>query len=207
MPNEKSNHMHLLIITGFLGSGKTTLLLKIAELVGNRGYKVAIMVNEVGDIGIDDQFMRSLGFNVWELLGGCICCSLAGDVTGTLERISSEFNPDIILLEPTGAADPKNLMDVLKNYHGPPFKSLTRVALLDALRLDMLTAVVGPLITSTINQADLVLINKADAASSQELAFAEDTVHQLKPELPLFNICARDKITPRVIKELLPWMN
>jgi len=175
--------MHLLIITGFLGSGKTTLLLKIAQLAGNCGHKVAIMVNEVGDIGIDDQFMRSLGFNVWELLGGCICCSLAGDVNGTLEKIQADFSPDIVLLEPTGAADPKNLMEILKNYQGPPFKSLTRVALLDAIRLDMLMTVVGPLITSTIQQADLVLVNKADEASSKELATAQETIHQI------FRIC------------------
>jgi len=199
--------MHLLIITGFLGSGKTTLLLKIAQLAGNCGHKVAIMVNEVGDIGIDDQFMRSLGFNVWELLGGCICCSLAGDVNGTLEKIQADFSPDIVLLEPTGAADPKNLMEILKNYQGPPFKSLTRVALLDAIRLDMLMTVVGPLITSTIQQADLVLVNKADEASSKELATAQETIHQINPRRPVFNICARDTIASKVVKELLPWMN
>jgi G3E family GTPase len=199
--------MHLLVVTGFLGSGKTTLLLKLAGLARACDRKVAILVNEIGEIGIDNQLMRHLGHNVWELLGGCICCSLAGDVIGTLERIQADFDPDIVLLEPTGAADPRNLMNILNKYHGVHFTSLTRVALLDPLRLTVLMAVLSPLITTTVQQADLVLINKADAASPEEMAFAFETIRQLSPSVPVDTLCARNEIDSRIIRKLLPWMN
>lgn len=199
--------MHLLVVTGFLGSGKTTLLLKLAGLARDCDRKVAILVNEIGEIGIDNQLMRHLGHNVRELLGGCICCSLAGDVIGTLEKVKADFDPDIVLLEPTGAADPRNLMTILNKYHGVHFTSLTRVALLDPLRLTMLMAVLSPLITTTVQQADLVLINKADAASPEEMDFAFETIRQLSPSVPVDTLCARNEIDPRVIRKLLPWMN
>lgn len=199
--------MHLLVVTGFLGSGKTTLLLGLAELARSRDRKVAILVNEIGEIGIDNQLMRHLGHNVWELLGGCICCSLAGDVIGTLERVQADFDPDVVLLEPTGAADPRNLMTILNKYHGVYFTSLTRVALLDPLRLTMLMAVLSPLITTTVQQADLVLINKADVASPEEMDFAFETIRQLSPSVPVDTLCARKEIDPRIAGKLIPWMN
>lgn len=199
--------MHLLVITGFLGSGKTTLLLRLAALACSGGYKVAILVNEVGEIGIDNQVMRRLGLNVWEILGGCICCSLAGDVAGTLEKVKADFDPDLVLLEPTGAADPRNLMNILNRYHGAQFTSMFRVALLDPLRLTMLMAVLSPLITATVQQADLVLINKADAASPEEMAFALETIRQLSPSVPASSFCAREAIDAQLIGKLLPWMH
>ena len=199
--------MHLLIITGFLGSGKTTLLLKLAEAAREKGRKTAILVNEVGEIGIDNQLMRQLGFNVWELVGGCICCSLAGDVIGTLERVEKDFQPDLVLLEPTGAADPRNLMNILGSWRGRPFASLIKAALLDPLRLEMLMAVASPLITAAMDQADLILINKADIASAEELAYARETALKHRPENRIFTLAAREGVEPELKEGLLPWMD
>jgi G3E family GTPase len=196
-----------LIITGFLGSGKTTLVRRLAELANKKGQKVAILVNEIGDIGIDDQFMRRLGLNVWELLGGCICCSLAGDLPGTLLKVQEDFSPDLILVEPTGAADPRNLTKALDGYHGRPWKSLIRAALLDPLRIEMLMEVVTPLITATAQQADLILITKADKASEGELAYALEVARDINPEAPLHKISAKRGISSEVVRGLLPWMS
>ena len=198
--------MHLLIITGFLGSGKTTLLLRLAELAQKQEKKVAILVNEVGEIGIDNQIMKQLGFNVSELLGGCICCSLAGDVIGTLERVQKKYQPDFVLLEPSGAADPRNLMNILAAYKGIPFKSLIKAAIIDSVRLDMLMKVISPLIITTMEQADLILINKADEASPKELDKAYNIALKYMPSNKIFKVCAHDEIEPDIIRELLPWI-
>jgi G3E family GTPase len=98
-------------------------------------------------------------------------------------------------------------MNILNKYHGVHFTSLTRVALLDPLRLTVLMAVLSPLITTTVQQADLVLINKADAASPEEMAFAFETIRQLSPSVPVDTLCARNEIDSRIIRKLLPWMN
>ncbi len=64
--------MRLLMVTGFLGSGKTTLVIKLVQAAITQGQRVAILVNEIGEVGIDDQLMRQLGLNVWEMVNGCI---------------------------------------------------------------------------------------------------------------------------------------
>jgi G3E family GTPase len=96
--------MHLLLIAGFLGSGKTTLTINLSRAAVARGQRVAILVNEIGEIGIDNQLMRQLELNVWELFGGCICCSLSGDLVSSLQKLDSSYNPDLVILEPSGAA-------------------------------------------------------------------------------------------------------
>ena len=94
--------MRLFLFTGFLGSGKTTLIIKAARYAAEQGKKVAVLVNEIGELGIDDQLMKKLGMNVWELLNGCICCTLSADLVSTLHQLSTEYRPDIVMIEPSG---------------------------------------------------------------------------------------------------------
>ncbi len=199
--------MHLLTIAGFLGSGKTTFLLRVAAWARQRDLKVAVLVNEAGEIGIDNELMRRQGLDVRELLGGCICCSMAGDMAGALESVGREFSPDLILVEPTGAADPRNLQIALNAYKGPPFESRVQVVLVDPLRLEMLMNVVTPLITSTILQADLVLVSKADEASDEEKAYARRVIREIKPEAPFHFVSAEEGLKTETIRELMPWTN
>ena len=198
--------MHLLMITGFLGAGKTTLLLRLAEFARNKDKKVAIIVNEIGDIGVDNQLMQQLGFNVRELLGGCICCSLAGDIIDTLRELQGQDQPDLVLLEPTGAADPKNLIKILDANKHFFFKSLTKIALIDPLRMEMLMAVASPLILSTLELADVTLINKADAAIPEELKYTRKIALKYAPANRIITISAKNKLTDRLTRRLLPWI-
>jgi G3E family GTPase len=196
-------HMRLIIISGFLGSGKTTFLIQIAKAATAKGLKVAILVNEVGEIGIDDQFMRQLDLNVWELLGGCICCSLAGGVAETLQKLEKQYRPDYVLLEPSGVADPKNVAMALDGYQSDSLAGVGKVALIDPLRLDMLMEVLTPLTTSTIKAADIILINKADAATPDELVYARQVVGEIKPAARLMTISVKEDTSPDLIEEIL----
>ncbi|MCP8317592.1 MAG: hypothetical protein H3Z51_12160 [archaeon] len=106
--------MQFLIISGFFGSGKTTLILELArELVIKRGKKVGIIVNDLGEVGIDDKVMRSYGLNVKEMFGGCICCEIAVNLPTTLKALKEAYNPDVVILEPSVIADGSNVKKVL----------------------------------------------------------------------------------------------
>ena len=88
--------MDKIIISGFLGSGKTTLLLRIAKsLVEDSGRKIAIIENEIGKVGVDDQTIAAEGLTVKELFSGCVCCSLRLDLINTLLELERNVNPDI----------------------------------------------------------------------------------------------------------------
>lgn len=195
------------MISGFLGTGKTTLLLRLAEYARHRDQKIAILVNEIGEIGVDNQLMEHLGFDVRELLGGCICCTLAGNVLETLKNLRTEANPDLVLLEPTGAADPRNLVKTIGASDLSLFHSIIKVALLDPLRLDMLMAVASPLILSSLEPADVVLINKTDVASSEELDSALAIASEYASEAQIMSISAKNELTSELIGSLLPWLH
>ena len=196
--------MHLLTVSGFLGSGKTTLIIKLAEAATRKGRRVAILVNEVGEIGIDDQLMHQLDLNVWQLLNGCICCTLAKDLPGTLQKLTKDYSPDLVLLEPSGAADLQKVLSALVYYRGEPLQSRRNVILLDPLRLKILIKVLNPLITSQINHADVVLINKADVATDEEIKYARGIVAELKYNGNARCLSVKKNLDPALLAELLP---
>jgi G3E family GTPase len=180
--------VHLLLTTGFLGSGKTTFIIRYANHLISAGKKVAILVNEIGEIGIDDQLMKQLDLNVWEMMGGCICCTLSGNMVEALQQIDADYNVDLVILEPSGAAEPGNILIALPYYKGKPLESIRSIALLDPLRITELYQILTPLITKQIENSDKMVLTKADLANDQELEAAEKIARELNPEGQLFII-------------------
>ena len=102
------------IISGFLGAGKTTLIKKlIAEAF--QGEKLVLIENEFGEIGIDGGFLKDAGIQITEMNSGCICCSLVGDFGEALKKVLTQFQPDRILIEPSGVG---KLSDVIRAVQG-----------------------------------------------------------------------------------------
>ena len=171
--------MPVTVITGFLGSGKTSLLNHI--LNNAQGLKVAVLVNEFGDINIDSQLLVSTEQNMVELSNGCICCtineSLVDAVYQVLER---EDQIDYLVIETTGLADP---LPIMMTFVGTELKNLTRldsvVGVVDAETFgpDLLkhSAYGNQLIYS-----DVILLNKTDLVNADELAAIEQNIHLLK---------------------------
>jgi G3E family GTPase len=196
--------MHLLVISGMLGSGKTTFILNLAKSAVETGCTVAILVNEIGEIGIDNQYMRQLDLDVYELIGGCICCTLSADLVKTLEQLEANYQPDIVLLEPSGAADLRSLTDGLQYYHSKSLQSLRYLAILDPLRNRMFMEVITPLVTSLIKSADTVLISKIDLASDEQLRETLSVASKLNPHAKQFQLSAKQSLDMQLIGELLP---
>jgi G3E family GTPase len=199
--------MHLLLLSGFLGSGKTTLILPLSKAVVQSGYRVAIIINEIGEIGIDNQVMRHLDLNVWELVAGCICCTLSGDLVATLQMLDSDYEADLVIVEASGAADPKSILGVLPYYRGRSLSSVRTASVLDPLRLPMLIEVMTPLITSQIQHADLIIVSKTDLATSEQIEFARRTAHEINPIARIVTAAVRGHLEPELTSELLPWKN
>jgi G3E family GTPase len=196
--------VHLLLITGFLGSGKTTLILQLAQAVLQRGQRAAILVNEIGEIGIDNQLMKQLDLNVWELLNGCICCTLSADLVSTLQTLDADYAPDLVIIEPSGAADPRSILSALPYYRGQPLQAIRTVTIVDPLRLAVLMEVLTPLVTSQIQNADLILVSKADLASPEELEFADQTARSINPQARVLHTGPQAGRDPATLAEILP---
>lgn len=101
------------IISGFLGSGKTTLIKKILDFYKNE--KVVVIENEFGEIGIDANIIQKDGLDIIELQNGCICCSMKLNFKDTILKVAKEFNPDRIIIEPTGIAMLSEILLMINN--------------------------------------------------------------------------------------------
>ena len=195
------------VITGFLGSGKTTL---VRHLLQNaNGRRIALIINEFGDLGVDGEILKACGNeacsedDIIELSNGCICCTVADDFIPTMEKLlASPRRPDHIIIETSGLALPQPLV---RAFNWPEIKSRVTVdsvvAVIDGKALsegrfaDDEAAIaaqrerdpnvdhenpIQELFNDQLNSADMVLLNKSDLLSSDEL---QQINAQLKPRL------------------------
>ena len=169
------------VLTGYLGAGKTTLLNRI--LTGNHGKKYAVIVNEFGEIGIDNDLIVESDEEIYEMNNGCICCTVRGDLIRVVEglmRRPGRF--DAIIVETTGLADPVPVAQTF--FMDDDVRQKTEldavVALVDAKHLP-LRLKDSREAEDQIAFADVVLINKTDLVSPEELARVEATVRAINP--------------------------
>ena len=101
------------IISGFLGAGKTTFIKKLIDQV-YAGEKLVLIENEFGEIGIDGGFLKDAGIEITEMNSGCICCTLVGDFSEALQKVLKEYEPDRVLIEPSGVGKLSDIVKAIK---------------------------------------------------------------------------------------------
>jgi len=185
--------MRVLVLAGFLGSGKTTVALQIARAAQAAGQRVALIVNERGEAGVDNQLVARLGFDVRELLGGCICCSLVAELAPALEALAATTRPDLVIVEPSGIAEPAQIRAALR-FARVPGLDMRSVSVVDAQRIGELMEVVTPLLTKQMAHADLAVVCKADIASTPQTEAACRIVGEHAPQTDPYVIDAREPL-------------
>ena len=170
--------MNVLCIAGFLGSGKTTILLEVAHALAEDGSSLAVIENEIGEVGIDGGYVREQGLPVRELFGGCICCTLQVGLVETFRTVSDAYHPDWVVIEPTGLAAPGEITDLVA-ANVPELDRLRVLTVVDAERWPMLLQVVEPLGTSQLESADVVAVNKIDVVDETALVAVLESVRAL----------------------------
>lgn len=170
--------MDMTIVSGFLGSGKTSTILSAIPIIGERGKKVAVIVNDFGQIGIDAKVMQRYGLDVKELAGGCICCTLGASLLSTIQKLGVAFRPDLIIMEPTGIADPGGILANMEKYRGPPVKAIRVIHIIDAPRFDAIIKAMGRIFAKHMEVADVIVINKMDEVEQEDLHRIEKRVRE-----------------------------
>ena len=161
--------------SGFLGAGKTTHIKKLIK-EAYAGEKLVLIENEFGDIGIDGGFLADAGIKINELNSGCICCSLVGDFAKALKKVCEEYNPDRILIEPSGVG---KLSDVIRAVYSAGLKDCTintYTAIVDAAKCKMYMKNFGEFFNDQIETANCIIFTHADVAGEAKLKNAVELV-------------------------------
>ena len=169
------------ILTGFLGAGKTTLLNHI--LANQQGVKTAVLVNEFGEIGIDNDLIIATGEDMVELSNGCICCSINGELLEAVYRILDRPDPvDYLVVETTGLADP---LPVAMTFLGSDLRESTRldsiITLIDAENFSD-EILDGEVARAQVVYGDILLLNKCDLVSEERLSEVESRLRGIKTD-------------------------
>jgi len=171
----------LIVLTGFLGSGKTSFLRHFIEYQTQRSRFVAVIQNEIGAVGLDGKL---LDYAVTEIDEGCVCCSLSGSLNRAVKGILASFDPDYIIVETTGLANPFNMLEEMDELTDlARFDSiLTVVDAKNALK----TLAEHPIAMDQLRAADIVMLNKRDLVDAGELEAVMQAVKSHNPHAPVF---------------------
>lgn len=221
----REKEMKAIVLGGFLGAGKTSILLQLinyllaqdsnlqqsTEVEGDghsrqtiaadyvdTNTKVAIIENEIGQVGIDGATLSGAGVTLRELVSGCICCSLSGELEATVRVLQWQLNPEWLLVEATGLAYPDKTVENVRKG-AAHLSSLKLIVLVDAARFRALKTV-SPLINAQIIPADLLILNKVDLASDTELDFVRGQLRALNPNAQILEVSALEPLTDDFFK-------
>jgi len=157
------------IFSGFLGAGKTTLIKKLLK-EALAGTKVVLIENEFGEIGVDGGFLQEAGIQIKEMNSGCICCSLVGDFGSSLKEVLDKYEPERILIEPSGVG---KLSDVIKAVQGVDMsKNVTlnsAVAVVDAKKCKMYMKNFGEFFINQIESAGTIILSRTKDMPEEKL--------------------------------------
>jgi G3E family GTPase len=186
------------ILTGFLGAGKTTLLNHI--LSNQQGVKTAVLVNEFGEIGIDNDLIIATGEDMVELSNGCICCSINGELLDAVYRILDRPDPvDYLVVETTGLADP---LPVAMTFLGSDLRDGTRldsiITLIDAENFSD-EILDGEVARAQVVYGDILLLNKCDLVSEERLTEVEGRLREIKTDARILRSVKGDVSLPLLL--------
>ena len=169
------------IYSGFLGAGKTTLIKKmIAEPYA--GQKLVLIENEFGEIGIDGGFLQDAGINITEMNSGCICCSLVGDFGKALTQVITEYNPDRIVIEPSGVGKLSDVVAAVEKVTNNEVKFDCTVAVVDAGKVKVYMKNFGEFYNNQIETAATIVLSRTDMIPQEKLDKAVEMLRQHNAE-------------------------
>ena len=170
------------IYSGFLGAGKTTLIKKLIS-EAYKGQKIVLIENEFGEIGIDGGFLQDAGIQITEMNSGCICCSLVGDFGKALREVKEQFQPDRILIEPSGVGKLSDVIVAVENTVAdiPDMKLNSFVTVADAGKVKVYMKNFGEFYNNQIEAAGTIILSRTQKLTQEKLEAAVALLREKNP--------------------------
>jgi len=185
--------LKVIVVGGFLGSGKTTTLIRLGTHYSSLGKKVGIIVNEIGEIGIDGDVISQYGLETKEITSGCICCSLKTSLRATVLLMVDNFHPDIIIIESTGVAYPGVIRDEIMLMNLPiEYEIAPLLTLFDGSRFKQILKEIKNFAAQQLAQAEVIAISKSDLTEPSFLPIIEEAVRQMNPTAKIISLSSKN---------------
>ena len=170
------------IVSGFLGAGKTTLIKKMVK-EAYQGEKLVLIENEFGEISIDGGFLKDAGIQISEMSSGCICCSLVGDFGKALREVKEQFQPDRILIEPSGVGKLSDVIVAVENTVAdiPDMKLNSFVTVADAGKMKVYMKNFGEFYNNQIEAAGTIILSRTQKLTQEKLEAAVALLREKNP--------------------------
>ena len=170
------------IVSGFLGAGKTTLIKKMVK-EAYQGEKLVLIENEFGEISIDGGFLKDAGIQISEMSSGCICCSLVGDFGKALREVKEQFQPDRILIEPSGVGKLSDVIVAVENTVAdiPDMKLNSFVTVADAGKVKVYMKNFGEFYNNQIESAGTIILSRTQKLTQEKLEAAAALLREKNP--------------------------
>lgn len=168
------------IFSGFLGAGKTTLIKKLIS-EAYAGEKLVLIENEFGEIGIDGGFLKDAGIEITEMNSGCICCSLVGDFGEALKKVLDRFNPDRILIEPSGVGKLSDVIGAVNSVLSDDVVINSATTVVDASKCKMYMKNFGEFFNNQIENASCIILSRTDIAAKEKISDAVALIKEKNP--------------------------
>ena len=170
------------IVSGFLGAGKTTLIKKMVK-EAYQGEKLVLIENEFGEISIDGGFLKDAGIQISEMSSGCICCSLVGDFGKALREVKEQFQPDRILIEPSGVGKLSDVIVAVENTVAdiPDMKLNSFVTVADAGKVKVYMKNFGEFYNNQIESAGTIILSRTQKLTQEKLEAAVAMLREKNP--------------------------
>ncbi len=190
------------IVSGFLGAGKTTF---IKEMIAKiyKGQKVVLIENEFGEIGIDSGFMKNAGVEVTEMNSGCICCTLVGDFARSLEQVVEQFNPDRIVIEPSGVGKLSDVAAAVADVSDKiGVKINSRITVVDGKKTKMYMANFGEFYCNQVESATTIVVSRTQNMDEATLKECMKLIREHNTEATIITT-SWDKLDGSVIQDAI----
>ena len=165
------------IISGFLGAGKTTFIKKLIDTVYT-GEKLVLIENEFGEIGIDGGFLKDAGIEITEMNSGCICCTLVGDFSKALQKVLDEYNPDRVIIEPSGVGKLSDVAKAIEDVkESANIEINAKIAVVDGKKAKTYLKNFGEFFENQVEHATTIVVSRTQMMKDDKI---EECIHLLR---------------------------
>ena len=183
------------VFSGFLGAGKTTLIKRLIN--SYKGEKVVLIENEFGEIGVDSSFLKDAGFEIKEINSGCICCTLVGDFTKALKEVIEQYNPDRVIIEPSGVGKLSDIKRIIEKAGLIPNMLVTVV---DASKGKLYMRNFGEFFNDQVKEATTILISKVDRTPEAKVLELAELIREKNPNANIITTPIAELETKKLIE-------